>query len=289
MISIIVSSYKSVYYEALKKNIEQTVGVTYEIIKVDNPGLMGICEAYNKGASEATYDLLCFVHEDVLFVSNCWGKKVTQLFEEDEELALAGFAGSRYKSKFVTGWTTGLKEFDCVNISHQSDNSTQKLNAPLNNKEYVEVKTLDGVCLLMRRAEWQINQFNEDIPGFHFYDVDLSLRLSSQLKKVAVIFCVDLLHFSNGKFNDSWVEAAFAFHSRKDVQEKISLLNNSTNNNLDKRVRFFWHHRLAKEDISFVNRFKLFFLNYQLFKEYHWYKIHFYQFTHFLKKTMLIK
>lgn len=62
MLSIIISSYQPQFYSALEKNIAETIGIPYEIIKIDNPNLMGICEAYNKGASLSKYDYLLFVH-----------------------------------------------------------------------------------------------------------------------------------------------------------------------------------------------------------------------------------
>ena len=65
MLSIIISSYQPHYYTALEKNIAATCGVEYELIKIDNPGLMGLCQAYNKGAEKAKYEYLLFLHEDV--------------------------------------------------------------------------------------------------------------------------------------------------------------------------------------------------------------------------------
>ena len=51
MISIVISSYQPHFFAALEKNIVETIGVTYEIVQIYNPGTMGICEAYNKGAN----------------------------------------------------------------------------------------------------------------------------------------------------------------------------------------------------------------------------------------------
>ena len=61
MLSIIISSYQDKFYSALEQNIAETIGIPHEIIKIDNPNLMGICEAYNKGALLSKYDyhLLC--------------------------------------------------------------------------------------------------------------------------------------------------------------------------------------------------------------------------------------
>ncbi|HBR11511.1 MAG TPA: hypothetical protein DD740_04740 [Chryseobacterium sp.] len=73
MLSIIISSYQPDYFAALEKNIAETCGIPYEIVKIDNPGVMGICEAYNKGAALAQYENLLFLHEDVEFETKDWG------------------------------------------------------------------------------------------------------------------------------------------------------------------------------------------------------------------------
>ena len=50
MLSIIISSYQPQNFSAIEKNIAETCGILYEIIKVDNKNLMGKCAAYNIGA-----------------------------------------------------------------------------------------------------------------------------------------------------------------------------------------------------------------------------------------------
>ena len=77
MISIIISSANSKQLEEVSQNVAQTIGVPYEIISFNNAdGSMGICEVYNKGTAKAKYDLLCFMHEDLLFKTMDWGKVV---------------------------------------------------------------------------------------------------------------------------------------------------------------------------------------------------------------------
>lgn len=60
MISIIISSYQSHFFSAVEINIAETCGVPYEIIKIENPGIMGICAAYVHNEIEGYhgYDLI---------------------------------------------------------------------------------------------------------------------------------------------------------------------------------------------------------------------------------------
>ena len=103
MISIIISSYQDKFYSALEKNIAETIGIPYEIIKIVNPNLMGICEAYNKGASMAKYNYLLFLHEDVIFHTKEWGQKLVSHLEK-ENVGVIGIAGSNYVPRFPIGW-----------------------------------------------------------------------------------------------------------------------------------------------------------------------------------------
>lgn len=269
MISIIISTHQPKYLKQLRQNISETVGIPFEIISIENKYKMGVCAAYNMGAAKANYNLLCFVHEDVDFVTENWGSRVVELFDNNKELALAGLAGAKYKSKYITGWTTGISELDITNVIQK--NNDNDLEKPYFNPErqfVSEAVVLDGVCLFMPKAEWDITRFDERIGGYHFYDIDISLRISSQGKKVAVISSIELIHYSKGKFNNEWLHAAFRYHSWKEKQDLIKQVSGAVDvKRYDKAIRLYWFYRLATEELSMVNRVKLFVGNYKLYKE----------------------
>lgn len=266
MISIIISSYKPSLVDALKKNIEDTIGLLFEIIVIQNKGLMGISAAYNLGAEKAKYDMLCFIHDDVEFITKNWGVSLVKLFTEDKDLALAGFAGSKYKTDFITGWTTSLEEYDRMNISQRlPDNKVIKhINNP-NNEPYSEVITLDGMCLFTTINCWLENKFNEELKGFHFYDLDLSLRFSSKNKKVVVVFFIDIIHLSSGRFSRAWLKEAVIFHQRKDIQSIIKqqpgLIKKKENL---RNIKFFWIYHLRDQDIPWHDKLRLYLYNYKI-------------------------
>src|SRR4051812_3797632 len=114
MVSIIVSSYKQDYFKQFEKNVDKTIGVPYEIIKIENPGLMGICKAYNIGAAKAHYPYLCFVHEDVIFQTQDWPKPLLEKFKTDISTGLIGIAGGKYKSISPFGWMNQMEYLNLV-------------------------------------------------------------------------------------------------------------------------------------------------------------------------------
>lgn len=206
MISIIISSYQPHFFNTLKENIEKTCGIIHEIIKVDNPNLMGISAAYNKGALRAQYPYLLFLHEDVLFRSNNWGKAlVTHL--NNHITGIIGVAGCNYVPSAPCGWNVGASEYKYVHIiqNNKSGSFPKHINTFTNNTKQVMCYGIDGVLLGVTKKIFDEFRFNESINGFHGYDLDFSLRIS---KKYSNYVVADILieHFSEGKTDKTWFE-----------------------------------------------------------------------------------
>lgn len=212
MISIIISSYQPKYYFALEKNIAETVGVPYEIIKIENPGLMGIAEAYNKGAKKARFENLLFLHEDVLFHTQNWGEKLIKHLE-DMTTGIVGVAGSDYVPTAPSGWNVGNNSHHFINII-QSFGTENPITERLSMNCVQQSLALDGVFLSMRKDVFQQFHFNEKLKGFHSYDLDISLRVALTMKNY-VINNVLIEHFSKGTLNCEWFQNNIQV--RKDV------------------------------------------------------------------------
>ena len=195
MISIIISSYQDKFYSALEKNIAETIGIPYEIIKIVNPNLMGICEAYNKGASLSKYDYLLFVHEDVLFHTNNWGQILIDHLEI-ENTGVVGVAGSGYVPKAPISWNVPDINYVYLNLIQ---NTKRKNNSKLysNISESTKAFALDGVFLAVKKTVYEEFLFDEIVKGFHGYDTDFSLRVATKYDNY-VISNILIEHFSKG-------------------------------------------------------------------------------------------
>ena len=81
--SIIVCSVKPEMAKALSDNIRSTIGVEYEMIIFDNRQAgKGICAVYNECAERAAGEYLLFVHEDVAFHTEGWGRVIGEKLSE---------------------------------------------------------------------------------------------------------------------------------------------------------------------------------------------------------------
>lgn len=215
MISVVICSAQPKRLQAVVCNIEATIGVEHELIAVDNSVVSrGICAVYNEGAARARYPFVCFVHEDVEFLSQDWGVRALAHFSRDETLALIGLAGSRYKAATPSGWHSGDDDDLCINVLHGAsrESSSAAFAKPVDSgsANCVPVVALDGVWLFARHSAWAETRFDERLEGFHFYDVDFSLRVARQ-GKVAVVYDIELLHFSLGSFGDAWARQALGY------------------------------------------------------------------------------
>lgn len=261
MISIIICSINKTLAEQVQKNIAETIGTVWETIVIDNTQYpKGITQVYNIGASKAQHDILCFVHEDVIFSTQNWGKKLIEYFNTDSELGLIGIAGSKYKSNKPSGWYNNLKQADCCNIWHL-DAQGKKQHLFLNpdtQSSYQEVVSLDGVFLCTRKKVWNETKFDEELlKGFHLYDIDFSVRVSKRHKNI-VIYDINIVHLTEGgSFGNHWLEDTLRWHKKYRPQLPIFT------NNLKPNIHFYnkvvirtWLNRLKNEKIIFRKRIK---------------------------------
>ena len=95
MISIIICSRKTGSLRELEQNIAETVGFAFETVFIDNSeNKYSIFEAYNEGVRRAKGEILCFMHDDVLFRSSNWGNAIMNHFHESESIGLIWLCGS---------------------------------------------------------------------------------------------------------------------------------------------------------------------------------------------------
>ena len=201
MLSIIISSYQPDYFTALEKNIAETCGVPYEIIKVDNPGIMGICEAYNRGAEKAKYDNMLFLHEDVLFETNDWGHILLEKLQISN-VGVVGVAGSNYYGYIPSGcWNPTY--FKHINqFEHDSFTLYDKSN--FKNKTE-KVKVVDGVFLACLKRIYEEIMFNDKIKGYHGYDLIFTLSASEKFQNY-VTSEILIKHYSLGNISKEWLQ-----------------------------------------------------------------------------------
>lgn len=214
MISIVISTRKvEASLKSLTDNIDKTIGVIYEIIFIKNEGQYSLCKAYNIGTKKSQYNYLCFLHDDILFKSVGWGKRLIDLMGNDQSIGLIGVAGTKFKSTYPSGWGQSpyLTQFNRGHIfsklTGQSENhfNFDKKNIP---NETDDVVCVDGVLLFTKREVLQVCHFDEKmLTNFHGYDIDFSLQVYFNSYRVLVDRKLLLIHHSGGNYSKQYTLA----------------------------------------------------------------------------------
>jgi len=215
MISLIVCSANINIFKKFKDSVQKTIGIEHEIVRIDNmQNLYGICEAYNLGASKAKFDLLCFVHEDVAFLTKNWGEILLNYFI-NKTTGLLGIAGTQYKTKTTGGWWTSgpLTKIKLVQGNKNKSKSPQAINQSASNYELGVC--IDGVFMVTPKKVWNEIRFDENtLKKFHCYDLDYSFYVFQ--KGYDILICYDILleHFSDGNYDKTWYEQTVILHKK---------------------------------------------------------------------------
>jgi hypothetical protein len=226
MISIVVCSVSEVQFQQFSVNVAATVGVVFEIIRIDNSSnRYSICSAYNEGAGKAQYPIICFSHEDIILRTQEWGKKVVEIFGQHPGLGVLGIAGSTYKAYSPSGWGI-IPELRYVNLIQHYKSlpfETQHDYQNPQNQSISPVVCVDGVWMCTTKAITEKISFDEEtLRAFHCYDLDFCLSVSYKYT-VAVTFDILLEHLSEGKNDRAWIDNTMIFHRKWKHQLPVNI------------------------------------------------------------------
>lgn len=213
MFTIICCSVNPQAAAKLRANIEATCGMPFEFIAYDNRGRGdGLCKVYNSCAARARYDMLCFVHEDVEFLTEGWGRIIAAKLAEPD-CGVIGFAGSILKLRRLTGWHNGGGDLRAHYVQYMHGRHHTAVFNP-EGLDFSPVVTLDGLCLFVRRDVWSEIPFDEQtFTGFHGYDIDFTLAVACRYRNYV---CNKVLaeHFSTGGYSQEWLDTMKRLHDK---------------------------------------------------------------------------
>lgn len=224
MLSIIICHRKENLLNGIKESIKNTVGIPYELIVIDNRNNdYTILSAYNEGVKRASYDILCFTHEDVLFYSENWGEKVVAHFN-DPTTGMIGVAGGMAQSLVPSAWWYNnyfsksarnllmrKTKGDGYQLYHHYSN-------PLKQPVKSEVVIIDGLWFCIRKSLFDKISFDEKTyKGFHLYDADISLQVAGYAKNY-VIFDILLEHLWTGNISEDYYTELIKFTDKWEQQ-----------------------------------------------------------------------
>lgn len=203
MISVVCSSQYPL--DEFKKHILTTSGLGkhIEFLGYENKGEFSLTEIYNRGLKEAKYNTIVFVHHDVIIETAGWGRKIIDHFKAEEDFGILGVAGTTDMPATGMWWADRTKMTGIVNHKIGDKPKYESKYSISSGNKVNEVLIVDGVFFAVDKSRIK-NGFNEDIKGFHFYDIDFAFSNSLRGVGVGVITNVRITHKSIGETNEEW-------------------------------------------------------------------------------------
>ena len=201
------------FIEMLKK----TSGVPNpEVVPVSNNNEYSLTEVYNKIINESKNDIVVLCHDDIYFDSKNWGQKILNHFKRNSDYGILGLAGTTSMPKSAKWWEDFSKMKGIVNHEHDGKKWESKYSTSKGNV-LDKVILVDGLFIVVNKKNIK-KPFNEEIGGFHFYDVDFSFRNFIEDVKIGVMYDVRVTHKSIGETNEQWEKNREVFAEKyKDV------------------------------------------------------------------------
>jgi len=183
-----------------------------EVIAKVNKGNKSLSQVYNEIIDESTNDIVVLIHDDLEFDTKNWGDKLLKVFEKNPEYSILGLAGTKYLDSNAKWWSMPSTMYGIVNHKHQGKKWTSIYSPELNQK-VEETIIVDGLFLSFNKNK--INyRFDEDIPGFHFYDLGFCLPNYLSGIKIGVTSFVRVTHLSIGQTNQQWEDNRISFSEK---------------------------------------------------------------------------
>ena len=207
MISIIICSRAASISDELIYNIKQTIGIPFELVIIDNSNnFYSIFSAYNEGVKRSKYEVLCFMHDDIIFKTNDWGINVMNRFKSSN-LGAIGVAGSPYYAILPGGWWSG-------GYISQSIYGEQELAYQTKKDNSLPVVVLDGLWFCVRKSLFSMIRFDDTtFNGFHYYDMDISLQIQQKGYTLLSVYDISIQH-SSGKLDTTWLSNALLLQKK---------------------------------------------------------------------------
>jgi glycosyltransferase involved in cell wall biosynthesis len=183
--------------------LKKTSGVSKpEVIPFENNGEFSLTEVYNKILEQSSNDVVVLCHDDIYFDSKNWGSKILNHFKRNSDYGILGLAGTTNIPKSGRWWEDFSKVKGIVNHEHEGKKWESKYSTSKGN-QLDDVVLVDGLFIVINKKNIK-KQFNEEIGGFHFYDVDFSFRNFIEDVKIGVMYDVRVTHKSIGQTNQQW-------------------------------------------------------------------------------------
>jgi len=172
-----------------------------EVIEIVNNG-ESLTTSYNRGLKQAKNNIVVFCHDDITIETKQWGEKLLKLFKRNEQYGILGVAGTKFMPASGRWWENPKKMYGRVAHTHEGKTWLSSYSADLG-QEIEETVIVDGVFFAVDKTKIK-KEFNEEVEGFHFYDINFCFENHLEGVKVGVSTVIRVNHKSIGMTNEQW-------------------------------------------------------------------------------------
>ena len=195
------------------EHIQKTCGLKgVEVIQYINKG-ESLTKFYNKGLEESKNDIVVFCHDDIIFNTKNWGKKLLNHFN-NTDFGILGVAGTTSMPSTGKWWEEPQKMMGQVRHSHEGK-SWDSVYCPSFGDTILQSVLVDGLFFAVNKPQIK-NNFSKEFKGFHFYEIDFCISNHLDGVKIGVTSNIKITHKSVGMTNDEWEK------NRKQFVEKYT-------------------------------------------------------------------
>jgi hypothetical protein len=217
-----------------------------EVIEKINTGNKSLSQTYNEILSESKNNIVILCHDDIYFDSKKWGEKILKQFQKTN-YGILGVAGTTLLPESGQWWEDPSKMVGIVNHENEGKKWESRYSEDIGIKIQKTV-IVDGLFIGVDKTRIK-KTFDENVKGFHFYDVNFCFNNFLEKVDVGVVFNVRITHKSIGQTNEQWDKnrKIFSENFKNNLPSKIKL-----NSNDDLKLLFF-----IKNHLDYIEEFKL--------------------------------
>jgi len=216
-----------------KVHAEKSCGIPkVEIIPIENPNGISLAKTYNDALKKASYDIVVFTHDDIIFETRNWGPKLLKLFKKNPEFGVIGIAGT---TDLIDGRWWTIKESMNGIVSHQHEGKKwTNTYSPHQGNKITEMVVLDGLFFAIDKTKIK-HVFDESFEGFHFYEIPFFFKNYLDGVKLGLTTYFKITHLSIGRTNEEWEQNKIKFEEKFKDSLPVRLTNNKT---FDEKLNF---------------------------------------------------
>jgi Glycosyltransferase like family len=182
-----------------------------QILIYENDGVSSLPEVYNDGLKDSIFDVVVFMHDDLIIDTTNVTKKLNKLFETHPEYGIIGVAGT---DNLISGvwWQDRASMYGQVRHEHNGKVHRNNYSGTFGEK-MKEVVAVDGLFFAIHKQRIK-DAFDQEFPGFHFYDIPFCVSNYTKGVKIGVTTKILVTHKSIGAVDKKWEKNRLFFEAK---------------------------------------------------------------------------